>query len=70
MLTVPGSDLSAAERRRLARLEKLARDVRRLEGELYRSIRRANDAGYSLRELEAVTGIPRTTIDRRLKAES
>ena len=59
--------MTAADRRRLDRLGELARSVDRAERALDRALDRAREAGFSLRELEQATGIPRATLARRLE---
>lgn len=59
--------MTAAESRRLDRIAGLAREAAKIERELDRSLARAHAAGFSLRRLEAATGIPRATLARRLE---
>ena len=58
--------MTARDRERLDRLARLARQARNAERALDRALARAVSAGYSLRTLEAATGIPRPTIARRV----
>jgi AraC-like DNA-binding protein len=62
------SELTARERARLLKIGNTARELARLERRLERELRGARGAGHSIRTLAAVTGIDRSTLQRRLAA--